>query len=332
MNIKSLCFTLMMVLCVPAIAGAKPILTVYTYDSFASEWGPGPEIEKAFEGTCACDLQFIALDSSIGILGRVQLEGVTSKADIVLGLDTNLMATARQTGLFAPHGTSLSGRTVLPTAFEDDIFVPFDWGHFAFVYDSTKLASVPTSLAELVAAPDDLRIVIQDPRTATPGLGLLLWIKSVYGDDAPGAWAALAPKIVTVTKGWWDSYSMFLEGEADMVLSYSTSPAYHIVADGTDQYKAASFAEGHYMQIEVAAMLKGAPEPELARNFMNFILEDGFQAVIPTTNWMYPAGKAALPDAFDGLITPTKSLLFTPDEVAANKADWVDEWQMALTR
>ena len=28
-------------------------------------------------------------------------------------------------------------------------------------------------------------------------------------------------------------------------------------------------------QIEVAAMLKGAPEPELARNFMNFILEDG---------------------------------------------------------
>ena len=332
MNIKSLCFTLMMVLCVPAIAGAKPILTVYTYDSFASEWGPGPEIEKAFEETCACDLQFIALDSSIGILGRVQLEGVTSKADIVLGLDTNLMATARQTGLFASHGTSLSGRTVLPTAFEDDIFVPFDWGHFAFVYDSTKLASVPTSLAELVAAPDDLRIVIQDPRTATPGLGLLLWIKSVYGDDAPGAWAALAPKIVTVTKGWWDSYSMFLEGEADMVLSYSTSPAYHIVADGTDQYKAASFAEGHYMQIEVAAMLKGAPEPELARNFMNFILEDGFQAVIPTTNWMYPAGKAALPDAFDGLIAPTKSLLFTPDEVAANKSDWVDEWQMALTR
>ena len=332
MNIKSLCFTLMMVLCVPAIAGAKPILTVYTYDSFASEWGPGPEIEKAFEETCACDLQFIALDSSIGILGRVQLEGVTSKADIVLGLDTNLMATARQTGLFASHGTSLSGRTVLPTAFEVDIFVPFDWGHFAFVYDSTKLASVPTSLAELVAAPDDLRIVIQDPRTATPGLGLLLWIKSVYGDDAPGAWAALAPKIVTVTKGWWDSYSMFLEGEADMVLSYSTSPAYHIVADGTDQYKAASFAEGHYMQIEVAAMLKGAPEPELARNFMNFILEDGFQAVIPTTNWMYPAGKAALPDAFDGLIAPTKSLLFTPDEVAANKSDWVDEWQMALTR
>lgn len=332
MNIKSLFFTLVMVVCVPAFASAKAVLTVYTYDSFASEWGPGPAIEKAFEENCDCDLQFIALDSSIGILGRVQLEGASSKADIVLGLDTNLMATARETGLFAAHGTSLAGRTALPTSFEDDIFVPFDWGHFAFVYDSTKLATVPTSFDELLAAPEDLRIVIQDPRTATPGLGLLLWIKSVYGDDAPKAWAALSPKIVTVTKGWWDSYSMFLEGEADMVLSYSTSPAYHIVADGTDQYKAASFAEGHYMQIEVAAMLKGAPQPELAGKFMDFILEDGFQAVIPTTNWMYPAGKAALPDAFDSLITPAKSLLFTPDEVATNKAAWVNEWQMALTQ
>ena len=33
-------------------------------------------------------------------------------------------------------------------------------------------------------ADDDLRIVIQDPRTATPGLGFLLWMKSVYGDNA----------------------------------------------------------------------------------------------------------------------------------------------------
>ena len=332
MNIKSLCITFIMVLWAPVLATAKPVLTVYTYESFASEWGPGPSIEKVFEKSCDCDLEFIALDSSIGILGRVQLEGENSKADIVLGLDTNLMTTARKTGLFAPHGTSLKGRTALPVTFEDDIFVPFDWGHFAFVYDSTKLATVPTSLANLVSAPDDLRVIIQDPRTATPGLGLLLWIKSIYGDRAPEVWAALRPKIVTVTKGWWDSYSMFLEGEADMVLSYSTSPAYHIIADGTDRYKAASFTEGHYMQIEVAAMLKGASEPELAQNFMDFILEEEFQAVIPTTNWMYPAGRVALPDGFDTLIKPTKSLLFTPDQVAANKASWVDEWKIALTR
>ena len=92
-----------------AVASDKPVLTIYTYESFTSEWGPGPAVEAAFEESCNCDLQFVSLDSSIGILGRVQLEGPSSKADIVLGLDTNLMATARDTGLFAPHGAALAG-------------------------------------------------------------------------------------------------------------------------------------------------------------------------------------------------------------------------------
>ena len=73
-------------LATPSLAADKPILTIYTYDSFASEWGPGPVIEKAFEAQCSCDLRFVALDSSIGILGRVQIEGADSAADIVLGL------------------------------------------------------------------------------------------------------------------------------------------------------------------------------------------------------------------------------------------------------
>ena len=168
MNIKSLFFTLVMVVCVPAFASTKPVLTVYTYDSFASEWGPGPAIEKAFEENYDCDLQFIALDSSIGILGRVQLEGASSKADIVLGLDTNLMATARETGLFAAHGTILAGRTALPTSFEDDIFVPFDWGHFAFVYDSTNWPGSPhpltNSLRLLRICASSFKIPAQQPR------------------------------------------------------------------------------------------------------------------------------------------------------------------------
>ena len=315
-------------------AAETPVLTIYTYDSFASEWGPGPAIEKTFEAECACDVNFVALDSSIGILGRVQLEGPSSKADIVLGLDTNLMKTARDTGLFAPHGVSLDGRTSLPVAFADDHFVPFDWGYFAFVYNSEAMATPPTSLKALVNAPDDIRIVIQDPRTSTPGLGLLLWVRSVYGDDAGEAWASLSPRIVTVTKGWWDAYSMFLDGEADMVLSYSTSPAYHIVVDGTDKYRAAAFEEGHYMQVEVAAMLKNAPQPDLARQFMDFILAPDFQSVIPTTNWMYPAAlaRSSLPPEFGQLIDPSPALLFDEELVAERRKTWVDEWLEVMSR
>ena len=308
-----------------AHAADKPVLTIYTYDSFTSEWGPGPSIETAFEAQCNCDLNFVALDSSIGILGRVQLEGASSKADIVLGLDTNLTDIARKTGLFQPHSSSETADN-LPTSFTDDIFMPFDWGYFAFVYDKNRMATPPASMDELVNASDDLRIAIQDPRTSTPGLGLLLWMKSIYGDDAPQAWSKLNPKIVTVTKSWWDAYSLFLEGEADMVLSYSTSPAYHAIAEGADNYAAAAFSEGHYMQIEVAAILKNAPQPELAKSFMDFIQGSEFQGIIPTTNWMYPTQKSATPDGFSSLIKPENEFLFSGAEVADNKQAWVDEW------
>ena len=312
-------------LVVSAQADEKPVLTIYTYESFTSEWGPGPQIETAFEAQCACDLNFISLDSSIGMLGRVQLEGANSPVDIVLGLDTNLTDIAAKTGLFQPHGASVAPDN-LPTAYESDTFMPFDWGYFAFVYDKNRMATPPASFDALINGDDDLRVVIQDPRTATPGLGLLLWMKAVYGDKAPQMWEALRPKIVTVTKGWWDAYSLFLEGEADMVLSYSTSPAYHQIAEGADNYAAASFEEGHYMQIEVAAILKNAPQPELAKEFISFIQGPEFQGIIPTTNWMYPTQASATPDGFSGLIQPTKSYLFSAAEVANNKDAWVNEW------
>ena len=59
------------------------------------------------------------------------------------------------------------------------------------------------------------RIVIQDPRTSTPGLGLLTWMKAIYGDEVQEKWRKLNKKIIAVTKGWTDSYyNFFLEGEA----------------------------------------------------------------------------------------------------------------------
>ena len=240
----------------PGLASAKT-LTVYTYDAFTSDWGPGPKIKEAFEAECACTLEYVALDSSIGVLSRLRLEGESTKADVVLGLDLNIMAEARKSGLLAQHGVTPKD-LALPVAWDDEVFLPFDYGYFAFVYNSEKLPTPPASLRELVEGQDELSVIYQDPRTSTPGQGLMLWMRSVYGDDVSQAWSQLAQKTVTVTKGWSEAYGLFLDGEAPLVLSYTTSPAYHMTVDKEDRYQAAAFAEGHYMQVEVAAMLKSA--------------------------------------------------------------------------
>lgn len=294
--------------------------------------GTGPVIEQAFEAECGCDLDLVGVDDGVAILGRLRLEGQNTRADVILGLDTNLTAEAAATGLLAPHGLDLGGLD-LPVDWTDEIFVPYDWGYFAFVYDSEVVAEPPQSLRALVED-SDVEILIQDPRISTPGLGLLLWMKTVFGDEAGDAWTALRPRIVTVSSGWSEAYGLFLEGEAPMVLSYTTSPAYHRYADGEERYQAAAFSEGHYLQIEVAARTAATDQADLADRFLRFILTPGFQDTIPTTNWMYPAVLPAggLPDVFDDLVDPAHALLVPADTVVANRAAWVDEWLAAMSR
>ncbi|EPT9294203.1 thiamine ABC transporter substrate binding subunit [Vibrio parahaemolyticus] len=309
---------------------AENTLTIYTYDSFAADWGPGPKIEQDFEAKCGCDVNFVALDDGVSILNRLRLEGGNSKADIVLGLDNNLMAEAKKTGLLTEHNVD-TANTVLPNGWSDTTFVPYDYGYFAFVYNKEKLANPPKSMKELVETRDDLKVIYQDPRTSTPGQGLMLWMKSIYGDDVTQAWQKLASKTVTVTKGWSEAYSMFLNGESDLVLSYTTSPAYHLIAENDSKFATANFAEGHYMQVEVAAKVKGSKNSELADKFMDFILSDEFQSAMPTGNWMYPVTDVELPKGFETLSVPSKSLSFSADEVAKMRKSWIREWQSALT-
>lgn len=309
---------------------AADTLTVYTYSSFTAEWGPGPKIKQAFEKECDCTLNLVPLEDGVAILNRLRLEGNHSKADLVLGLDDALISEAKQSGLFAPHPAKLDGIKV-PGGWLDDTFVPYDYGYFAFVYDKDKLKQPPKSLKELVERPD-LKVIYQDPRTSTPGQGLMLWMKSVYGDKAPAAWAELAKKTVTVTKGWSEAYGMFLDGEADMVLSYTTSPAYHLIAESKPQYQAAAFEEGHYRQVEVAAKLKSAKQEKLADQFLQFMVSPAFQQEIPTGNWMYPVIDTQLQKGFEQMITVAKPLAFSSDEVAANRKGWIREWLQAVTQ
>jgi thiamine transport system substrate-binding protein len=327
--------TLFLFAIIGSIGAAKaadlPVLTVYTYSSFVSDWGPGPVVKKAFEAECACRVDFVSAEDGVVLLSRLRLEGTASKADVVLGLDTNLTAEAAATGLFAPQDVKLDSLR-LPIAWHDRYFVPYDFGYFAFVYDKTRLKTPPRSMADLIKGNAADKILIEDPRSSTPGLGLLLWIKQIYGDQAPDVWRKLKPRILTVSKSWDEAYGLFLKGEAPLVLSYTTSPAYHIIAEKKTQYAAADFPEGHYLQIEVAGVTAHAPHPDLARRFLAFMVTRKFQDAIPETNWMYPVVEPSdgLPQAFPPL--PKKSLMLPPEKIAAHRRAWIDEWLAAMSQ
>ena len=302
-------------------------LTIYTYDSFVSEWGPGPIIEKIFEEKHNADIEFVAVDSAATLLNKVILEGDTSKADIVLGLDMNLFDLAEQSELFTTHNINdINNLINLPLKWESNKFVPYNYGYFSFVYNEANLATPPKSMDELINS-TNARIVIQDPRTSTPGLGLLTWMKALYGDKAGDEWKKLNKKIISVTKGWTDAYyNFFMAGEADMVLSYTTSPAAHIMFEERYDILATTFEEGNYITIEFAGILNNSQNKNLANKFLNFMLSEEFQSVIPSTNIMYPVTNIKdLPEAFDKLDVPN-FIQMDPKEINKNKEKWIDEW------
>ena len=319
-------YILLLITLVTTTVDAKK-LTVYTYDSFVSEWGPGPIIEQKFEDKYNIDLELIAVDSAATLLNKVILEGTNTKADIVLGLDMNLFDSADKSGLFINHSLdNLENDIMLPIKWNSKVFVPYNYGYFAFVYNNTKLLNPPKSMDELINS-TDARIVIQDPRTSTPGLGLLIWMKALYGNDAKNKWVKLNKKVISVTKGWTDAYyNFFMAGEADIVLSYSTSPAAHIMFEENYEISAAIFEEGNYVSIEFAGILKSSNNQRMANNFLRFMISDDFQSVLPSTNIMYPiANNLMLPEAFNTIEVPDM-LQIDPEEINKNKDEWINEW------
>lgn len=310
----------------PAVAQDKPVLQISAPDSFTADWGPGPVLKAGFEETCGCTVAFSAAADGVSMLRRVQLEGATTETDLLIGLDTNIAGEARATGLFAPHGLDLP-ELALAETWSDPEFVPYDYGYYAFVYNKEQVTDAPRSFEELIALPESFKIVIQDPRSSTVGMGGVIWVQEAYGDRAGAIWEGLKPHVLTVTRGWSEAWGMFLDGETDMVLSYTTSPVYNAINEDDHRYAAAQFTEGHVAQVEVSGILKSTDQPELARQFLLHMLTPEAQAAIAMTNYMYPViseAEALLPEPFLAQERPATVLPVDSEEVAAAGRDWID--------
>ena len=223
-------------------------LTIYTYDSFVSEWGPGPIVFKRFENLCGCEIKVVSPGDSGAVLNRVILEKANPKADILLGLNNSELEKSFKYELWEPYNSVHLERVPFDLRVDKmNRVTPFDYGFIAFVYDSQKLNNPPKSLDGLISKRFRKKIVIQNPKTSSPGLSMLHWTIAVYGEENYiNYWEKLRPNLLTITDGWSAAYGMFTKGEVPIVLSYVTSPAYHLEFEKSTRYQVAEFKKGHY--------------------------------------------------------------------------------------
>ena len=177
----------------------------------------------------------------------------------------------------------------------------------------------PRSLRDLTGEAYRKKLILMDPRTSTPGLGFVSWTRAVLGEEFEAYWKALAPSILTVSPGWSAGWGMFLAGEAPLVVSYNTSPAYTVEYEHNARYVTLIFDEGHVMQVEGAALVRGAANAAGARAFLDFLISEEAQAVLPLTQWMYPVNKrVSLPESYGTAAPlPTRTLTVPATDIPA---------------
>ncbi len=295
-------------LSLPPLYG-KETLTVYTHSAFMSaSYGPGIPIKAAFEKICKCEVKYVTLDTIPLVMNRVNLERENTKADVILGLE--------DIGLDVSHIEKL---------------IPYASHCLAFVYDAQKIPNPPQTLDELINSP--YQIILQDPRTSITGLGFLVWMKKIYGDQVVEKWKTLASHVLTFTKSWSQAYPLFKKGAAPIVFSYTTDALYNELEKGMPHLKALHFPEGHLCSNIYAGKTKVTQHAALADQFMAFLLSREAQQIIATHGWIYPKGE--MPEAWrktKNYQPPPSWISYSSQEVADFKKAWIQEWLEGLMK
>jgi len=335
--------------------GGECVVRVYTYESLL-KWGADPNatlqaVYGGFEERYGCRVEVREFEDARSALLALIEEGESPRADVIIGVDNSLIEEAIEAGVLEPYEPP--NLEDVPDWLVESLdptlhAVPYDYGLIALVYDSER---IPPERVEGLTFDELLDLanltVAEDPTLSSTGLGFLMWQVAYYraaGEEGAWVdwWRDAVSRGLLVAGSWGDAYDIFLD-EAQgrpVVVSYGTDPAYSYYFYNETRYRAALIElngeETAWLQVEGIGLVKGAPNPEAARKFIEWFLSPEVQSLIPLNNWMYPASsRVDLPDVFERFaIDPTEARLMnselSPGEIGERLSEWLDSWRRAV--
>ena len=334
-----------------------PTLTVATYTNFidAPSVSPGEWLKEEFESRYDATLEWATPDNEVNYYVERAASGAGIDADLYVGLTTEDLVRvdgALDEDLFAEAG-DVDGRDAVKEGLRFDPFeraVPFDTGYVSLVYDSTT-TEAPETFDGLLDDEQAGALIAQNPGGSATGRAFLLHTISRFGDggvasDGDGEavaggdgdpdydyldyWAELQANDVRVLGSWDDAYAAWSEGEAPIVVSYSTDQVFADM-EGADlqKHQIRFLNDQAYANPEGMALFADADEPDLAREFMSFMLEPDVQGEIAQRNVAFPSTDGAeLPSDYAELAKePADPVTFTYDELQGSVDAWVEAWE-----
>ncbi|TKX76088.1 thiamine ABC transporter substrate-binding protein [Halorubrum sp. GN11_10-6_MGM] len=334
-----------------------PTLTVATYTNFidAPSVSPGEWLKEEFESRYDATLEWATPDNEVNYYIERAASGAGIDADLYVGLTTEDLVRVDDEldgDLFAEAG-EFEGRDRVRSGLRFDPFeraVPYDTGYVSLVYDGTA-TEAPETFEGLLDDEHAGALIAQNPGGSSTGRAFLLHTIDRFGDggvasDGDGEavegadgdpdydyldyWADLQANDVRVLGTWDDAYTAWSNGEAPIVVSYSTDQVFADM-EGADleEHQIRFLNDQAYANPEGMAVFADADEPELAREFMSFMLEPEVQGEIAQRNVAFPAtDDAELPSDYAELAqAPADPVTFSYDQLRGNVDAWVEAWE-----
>ncbi len=323
-------------------------LTVMTHDSFSAS----QDVVAEFEKQCGCQVAFLKAGDAGLALNKAILSKDHPLADVLYGVDNTFLGRALKADIFEPYASPALAQ--IPDKLKLDSsnrLLPVDFGYVNLNYDKKwfddKKLPAPQSLRDLTKPEYKSLLVVENPATSSPGLAFLLNTVAAFPPTADynyiKFWQDLRKNDVLVVDGWENAYNQQFsagpgKGDRPLVVSYATSPAAEVYFANPQPSTAPTgnvFPDGQaFQQVEFVGVLKGAAHPDLARQWVDFMLSKRFQDDIPLQMWVYPANStAALPDVFTRFAQlPPQPLVMPPDQIDANRDAWLKAWTDAVLR
>jgi thiamine transport system substrate-binding protein len=326
-----------------AVGSPEPTeLVVGTYSAFvdAPSSSPGPWLKEAFETEFDATLTWETPENELNYFIERRLGGAPIDADAYVGLDTNMLIRIDERlsePLFAPVAEgALSRRGEVKSSLEFDPqgrAVPYDTGYICLVWNERE-TTAPETFDGLLDSDHAGELIVQNPTSSATGKAFLLHTVAAMGEEGYlDYWAALKDNDVRVLGTWEDAYNAYSNGEAPMVVSYSTDQVYaDEYGEPMAEHQIRFLNDQGYANPEGMARFAGSEKEGLVNAFMDFVLSPEVQAEIAVRNVQFPATETAtLPDDFAEFAhEPPEAVTFTYDELKGSLSEWTDAWARAF--
>ena len=308
-------------------------LTILAHDSFSFT----DEVIAAFEAEHGVTVSVLQGGDANQVLNTALLTAGNPEADLIFGIDNLGFVQARDADLLRKFDAER--RDDIPQDIRDQfgdskLVTPIDFGFVNLNFDRTQ-GDPPATLEDLATEAWRDRVVVEDPTTSSPGLQFLVTTIAYFGEDGwQDYWRSLRANGVLVTDGWTDAYYTHFSlygGDRPVVVSYTTSPAAEVFfsEEPLDEPPTLNVQPAPlFRQVETAAILQGAAAPNLAGEFIDFMLSAAFQRQIPETMFVYPVIPGiATPDWFDHAnveVVAADLEIESEEQLSAWKEEWTE--------